>query len=213
MTPVLAATASEQAELLVFIAAPRRGHRPRHGPDPQRRLLGPAAGGQLLLPGRVLRAAGGPVRGRRAGDRVRRRSAGLGSSAGRACLHGNEEAVSKIKGSARRPSCSPWGCWSRSPGPCSLGWPTPRRPAWPRPTRAATSRRLLGRAVHPLHLRLRDRRGPAGGGRRRRPGAGEAAAMRVGPGAYLLLSAVLFGIGVVGVLIRATPSSCSCASS
>jgi NADH-quinone oxidoreductase subunit K len=26
--------------------------------------------------------------------------------------------------------------------------------------------------------------------------------MRVGPGAYLLLSAVLFGIGVVGVLIR-----------
>ena len=26
--------------------------------------------------------------------------------------------------------------------------------------------------------------------------------MRVGPGAYLLLSAILFGIGVVGVLIR-----------
>ena len=26
--------------------------------------------------------------------------------------------------------------------------------------------------------------------------------MRVGPGAYLLLSAVLFGIGVVGVLVR-----------
>jgi NADH-quinone oxidoreductase subunit K len=26
--------------------------------------------------------------------------------------------------------------------------------------------------------------------------------MRVGPGAYLLLSAILFGIGVVGVLVR-----------
>jgi NADH-quinone oxidoreductase subunit I len=56
--------------------------------------------------------------------------------------------------------------------------------------------------VHPLRLRLRGRRAAAGGRGRRCPGPREAAAMRVGPGAYLLLSALLFGIGVAGVLIR-----------
>ena len=55
--------------------------------------------------------------------------------------------------------------------------------------------------VHPLHLRARDHRDPAGGGgRRRRPGLGKQRT-RSGPGAYLLLSAILFAIGVVGVLI------------
>src|SRR5829696_8220042 len=162
-----------------------RGHRPGHGAEPQRRLLGPAAGGQLLLPGRVLRAPRGPVRARRAGDRVRRR--GQGADAGPAA--GGRPAHPRPAGGDRG-----------RPGRRGVR----RRPG--QPGRGQRGRQRPGggaAAVHPLHLRLRDRRGPARGGRGRRPRPRKAAAaMRVGPGAYLLLSAILFGIGVAGVLIR-----------
>ena len=145
MTPVLAATASEQAELIVFIVLAPLAVVTALGMVLTRNAVYSAlllvvnffclAGFYVLLEAQFVAAVQVIV------------YAGAIMVLFLFVLMllgiGNEEAVSGDDqgASARRPSCSPWGCWSRSSAPCSPGCSTPRRPAWPRPTRAATSRR------------------------------------------------------------------------